>query len=1187
MDFAAVFDEDSPKQRSSRQHRGRRRKTLSPSRVTTFLSEVELHDDPMNFPDPPSLVEAAAAAAARAAEAVMEAMDQFADSNDVAGLLDTPAAKQRYSFESSSAASPLLLAFATPSTIDTAFAVSSSSGQRSSSASARNTPASGATRSVLGVLHSSGGNIVVATPVPLSKAVTVSSTSTSSSSSSSSTKRQTALQENCTATSSTHASPAADSTAEVAAVAQKPSSPQATTAAQTAAISPIALAGTSPGGFFAGDDTAIAAVPQGRSQRGGRRNRRQSFVLPPEAEMLQSVDDAAAAEAASTAAPNTQESPATAAAVSTAAATAAATAEQPLAAAATAVASQPQGPLPTATDGFLVAPALQQGWGSAVELSRNSNNSDISSSSSSDNDLRALTRAFAAAPAGSQRARRAAARVYCLTGYPLAAMAARDAAELCTAAAAAQTHPLSWSPYDSPVHDSSSRLRGAVVSVGGPSKDGKRALVRRLAPVLEAMEQRGSSEKRATEAATGLVCQRGEGRDDGYQYCELRQRPGRSPAATAVSYAVYVQRYLEHVESIKLERQAEFAATLGDAQLLQPVAAVDNSSSTAVVDSAAAAAGESAEGAVVAVREEEAVAVEMVAVVDAQMTDASAIAMQQYTETVTEEVTETVMVSVVEGEAVQEQQQQQQQQPNIEHVVDVAAAQREEQEAASPVRALDDCVTVSTSAATSTATSEKSPNMSVLAASPSLVPRRPLTPPKTCSPRRCTVVISRGSSESDSSYSKEESTAQGTAVEAVVGSAAAAEYSEDTDMDIEGSSSSGSASSDELNSSGSSSGSSAVVTEVSEAVTLRENSSEPDAAAVLLLADDMLQVDDSSNDDDEIDVQQQLAEAVAMADSTERQLLILSTTTSAASDTMSDDAIIGSVPAVAVAALEAEHAAAVAAAEAKLWAVWEAALQVHHTEVAAAEEALAAGMAQLQSAAAIATNANVPADSAVEVSSDGAEMTDAGAVLGTSSSASDSEVEAVAAVAEEEAAVVSSTAAVSEVDISMDLWDSEEINSSFAANASQQQQLQFDGITADDSVCLDAAESAVLLSTGTAHSTAFTAAAAEAPAAAAAVTGSGTASACELCCNGAACVILQPCEHELCARCVRKLQRHCEQSSGVLRCPWDRQPVTRLDATTAVVGGGIGSSAAAVSGGVQDSSTELDSSSASSSSSSL
>eukprot|EP00953_Heterococcus_sp_UTEX-ZZ885_P012470 7152-Heterococcus_DN1.PRE.1 len=560
------------------------------------------------------------------------------------------------------------------------------------------------------------------------------------------------------------------------------------------------------------------------------------------------------------------------------------------------------------------------------------------------------------------------------------------------------------------------------------------------------------------------------------------------------------------------------------------------------------------------------------------MTGASAVTVQQYTET----VTETVAVSVAEGEAVQEQQQQ----LTTVHVIDVAAAQREEQEAVSPVRAVEECVTASKSAVSSAATSEKSPNMSVLAASPSLVPRRPLTPPKTCSPRRCTVVISRGSSDSDSSYSKEESTAQGTAVEAVAGSAAAAEYSEDTDMDIEGSSSSGSASSDELNSSGSSSSSSAAVTEASEGVTLHQDSSESDIAAVLLaVADEVLQLDGSS-DDDKIDEQQQLLEAVAMADSSNSQLLLSIATSAGDSTTVA--AISSSVPAVAVAALEAEHTAAVAAAEAKLWAVWEAALQVHHTEVAAAEEALAVGMAQLQSAAATTINAAVDSGKDVSLTSNAApatasndaEMTDAGAVLGSSSSAMDSETEVVA-VAEEEAAVVSSTAAVSEVDISMDLWDSEEINSSFAARASQQQQQQFDSITADDSVCLDAAESALMLSTGTMRTTAP----AEGPAAAAAaVVGAGTASACELCCNGAACVMLQPCEHELCARCVRKLQRHCEQSSGVLRCPWDRQPVTRLDATTAVVGGGIGSSYDAVSGGVQDSSTELDSSSASSSS---
>jgi hypothetical protein len=1174
MDFAAVFDEESPKQRSSRQHRGRRRKTLSPSRVTTFLSEVELQDDPMNFPDPPSLVEAAAAAA-RAAEAVMEAMDQFADSNDVAGLLDTPAAKQRYSLESSTATSPLPLAFATPSTSETGFTVSSSSGQRSGSASARQTPASGARRSVLGVLHSSGGNIVVATPAPLSKAVNVNSTSASSSSSSN-TKRQTALQENRSATPSTHVSPATDSTAEIAAVAQKSLSPRATTAAQIATISPIALAGTSPGGFFAGDDTAVVALPQGRSQRGGRRNRRQSFVLPPEAEMLQSVDDAAAAEAAN--ATNAQEPPTAAAA---AADTAAATAEQPPAAASAAVvAPQPQGSLPTATDGFLVAPALQQGWGSAVELSRNS-----SDSSSSDNDLRALTRAFAAAPAGSQRARRAAARVYCLTGYPLAAMAARDAAELCSAAAAAQTHPLSWSPYDSPVHDSTSntaaaqfRLRGAVVSVAGPSKDGKRALVRRLAPVLEAMEQRGSSEKRATEAATGLVCQRGEGRDDGYQYCELRQRAGRSPASTAVPYAVYVQRYLEHVESIKLERQADFAAALGDAQLLQPVAAVDNSSSTAVVDGAAAADGESVEEAAVAAVCEEAAVMEMVAVAaDAHMVGASTVAVQQYTET----VTETAVVFVAEGEAVQEQQEQHLQ-PTIEHAVDVAPKQREEQEAVSPVRAVEDGVTASTSAAAS----DQSPDMSVLAASPSLVPRRPLTPPKTFSPRRCSIVTNRSSSDNDNSYSKDESAIQSTAVEAVTGSAAAVEYNEDTDMDIEGSSSSSSASSDELNSSGSSSSSSAVDTEASASVTVHEDSSEFDAAAVLLAAaDEVLQADNSS-DDDKMDEQQQLAEAAAMADSSDGQLMLSTTTSAAASGSTSVDAISGSVPAVAVAALEAEHTAAVAAAEAKLWAVWEAALQVHHTEVAAAEEALAVGMAQLHSAAAAATN--VAADSVMEVSTASSATATAvtvsdDVVLNTSSSAMDSEVEAVAVVVEEEAAGVSSSAAVSEVDISMDLWDSEEINSSFAASASQQQ--QFDTITADDSVCLGAADSALQLSTGTAHTTA---AAAEVLAAVA-VAGGGSASTCELCCNGAACVVLQPCEHELCARCMRKLQRHCEQSGGVLRCPWDRQAVTRLDTATssttaAYVNSGIGSSDDAAGSGVQDSSTELDSSSASSSS---
>jgi hypothetical protein len=78
--------------------RGRRRKTLSPSRVSTFLDDVELGDDPLKFPDPPGAGSSLGAASkyppppqsASRRPSNSANGGHYASRSDVAGLLDMP-----------------------------------------------------------------------------------------------------------------------------------------------------------------------------------------------------------------------------------------------------------------------------------------------------------------------------------------------------------------------------------------------------------------------------------------------------------------------------------------------------------------------------------------------------------------------------------------------------------------------------------------------------------------------------------------------------------------------------------------------------------------------------------------------------------------------------------------------------------------------------------------------------------------------------------------------------------------------------------------------------------------------------------------------------------------------------------------------------------------------------------------
>ncbi|CAM9445791.1 unnamed protein product, partial [Choristocarpus tenellus] len=154
-------------------------------------------------------------------------------------------------------------------------------------------------------------------------------------------------------------------------------------------------------------------------------------------------------------------------------------------------------------------------------------------------DLAKLIRGYCREPKDSQRARRIAARIFGLTGYPLLPDAARDAQILCSAAGGDQV----WG-----LDDEEPNLTGCPPSARTRAEMKK--LIVRIKPVLLEMEKETSREKRETEEATGIVgCKSSQ---EGFCYKDAK-------TGEPVSHEVYKARYMAHIETLRLARRAEFA----------------------------------------------------------------------------------------------------------------------------------------------------------------------------------------------------------------------------------------------------------------------------------------------------------------------------------------------------------------------------------------------------------------------------------------------------------------------------------------------------------------------------------------------------------------------------------------------------------------------------------------------------
>ncbi|CAB1113996.1 unnamed protein product [Ectocarpus sp. CCAP 1310/34] len=154
-----------------------------------------------------------------------------------------------------------------------------------------------------------------------------------------------------------------------------------------------------------------------------------------------------------------------------------------------------------------------------------------------------LFRAFYGAAPGSQRARRVAARLFCLTGYALSAVAPEDARVLCEAAGDSMEWGLEG---DEP--------RLVSQPVRRESKEQKRGLVLRIKvgdPLFDLMDKASKDEKLKAESATGVVSRKAA--PDGFCYEDRETGEPVEPGA-------YKVPYLRHVRDVRASRVREFAA---------------------------------------------------------------------------------------------------------------------------------------------------------------------------------------------------------------------------------------------------------------------------------------------------------------------------------------------------------------------------------------------------------------------------------------------------------------------------------------------------------------------------------------------------------------------------------------------------------------------------------------------------
>ncbi|CAM9896271.1 unnamed protein product [Ectocarpus sp. 12 AP-2014] len=151
-----------------------------------------------------------------------------------------------------------------------------------------------------------------------------------------------------------------------------------------------------------------------------------------------------------------------------------------------------------------------------------------------------LFRAFYGAAPGSQRARRVAARLFCLTGYALSAVAPEDARVLCEAAG----DSMEWG-----LEEDEPRLVSQPVR--RESKEQKRGLVLRIKPLFDLMDKASKDEKLKAESATGVVSRKAA--PDGFCYEDRETGEPVEPGA-------YKGPYLRHVRDVRASRVREFAA---------------------------------------------------------------------------------------------------------------------------------------------------------------------------------------------------------------------------------------------------------------------------------------------------------------------------------------------------------------------------------------------------------------------------------------------------------------------------------------------------------------------------------------------------------------------------------------------------------------------------------------------------
>ncbi|CAM9568676.1 unnamed protein product, partial [Ectocarpus sp. 8 AP-2014] len=170
-----------------------------------------------------------------------------------------------------------------------------------------------------------------------------------------------------------------------------------------------------------------------------------------------------------------------------------------------------------------------------------------------------LFRAFYGAAPGSQRARRVAARLFCLTGYAVSAVAPEDARVLCEAAG----DSMEWGPEGG-------EPRLVSQPVRRESKEQKRGLVLRIKPLFDLMDKASKDEKLKAESATGVVSRKAA--PDGFCYEDRETGEPVEPGA-------YKGPYLRHVRDVRASRVREFAAARRVAAAAAAAASSSSSSS--------------------------------------------------------------------------------------------------------------------------------------------------------------------------------------------------------------------------------------------------------------------------------------------------------------------------------------------------------------------------------------------------------------------------------------------------------------------------------------------------------------------------------------------------------------------------------------------------------------------------------